>query len=237
MEKLQDFRELYFMLHIVLSGGGFADPDDIREKIEDEWRQLKMFHKEVLDVFKERFDIAVMKLRCIDIEKTEEELATAFIRKLDDERFSELQRVQKRSGTHMGALYGGKILTLDHAYAVAQSETVVRGYEAKERTVSHHESGNRYGAAFIGRGARGTRGRGGRGRGGEVTKPKSADKPPEAKAGADALSCFKCNGTGHRKADCPSNDTSEVICWNCDGVGHYANECTSPAKKESGDKA
>jgi hypothetical protein len=238
MEKLQDFRELYFMLHVVLSGGGFADPDDIREKIEDEWRQLKMFSKEVLDVFKERFDIAVMKLRCIGIEKTEEELATSFIRKLDDERFAELQRVQKRSGTHMGALYSEKILTLDHAYAVAQSETVVRGSETKEKTATRYESGNRYGAAFVGRGARGSRGRGGRGRGTEKEKVKSAEKTTEARAGAEApVTCYKCNGEGHRKSECPSNDTSEVECWNCRGVGHYANECTSPAKKQSGEKA
>lgn len=219
MEKLHDFRELYMMLHVVLSGGGFADPDDIREKVEDEWRALKMYSKEVLDVFKERFDIMVTKLSCVEIHKSEEELATAFIRKLDDDRFSELQKVQKRSGDHRGALYKTpKIASLDEAYAIAQSETVVRGTQAKG---TQQETGNRYGAAFVARGGRGGRGRG-RGRG--------------EKSGEASITCFKCNGHGHKNDVCTSSDTKEVVCWNCEGVGHYSNNCPTEAKKEKADE-
>jgi hypothetical protein len=219
MERLLDFRELYMMLHVVLSGGGFADPDDIREKVEDEWRALKMYSKEVLDVFKERFDIMVTKLTCVEIHKSDEELATAFIRKLDDDRFAELQKVQKRSGDHRGALYKTpKIASLDEAYAIAQSETVARGTPSRS---TPQETGNRYGAAFVARGARGGRGRG-RGRGGEKT-------------GEAPLTCYKCKGHGH-KSDVTSSDTKEVVCWNCDGVGHYSNNCPSEAKKEKAEE-
>lgn len=72
--------------------------------------------------------------------------------------------------------YSGKILTLEHVDAVAQSETVVRGCDIKDKTVSCHDSGNRYGAAFVGHRAGGSRGRGGRGRGDEKAKGKSDEK-------------------------------------------------------------
>ena len=58
----------------------------MREKVENEWLQFKLFPSEVLDVYKERFDIMITKLTCVGVKKPELELATAFIRKLDDVR-------------------------------------------------------------------------------------------------------------------------------------------------------
>ena len=49
MEKFHDYLELYMMIHI--SGGGFTDPNDMREKVENEWLQFKMFPKVTLDAY------------------------------------------------------------------------------------------------------------------------------------------------------------------------------------------
>jgi len=60
----------------------------------------------------------------------------------------------------------------------------------------------------------------------------SAELPPvapEPGASLDAFEgkCHKCEGTGHRQADCPSRPEVQLSCNKCGGWGHYANECPS----------
>jgi hypothetical protein len=63
--------------------------------------------------------------------------------------------------------------------------------------------------------------------------------PPEAEAPAldafgNPLKRYKCDGEGHRQADCPSREGIEVQCNKCKGWGHYAAECPSKGKKGKG---
>ena len=45
---------------------------------------------------------------------------------------------------------------------------------------------------------------------------------PSLDAFGNPLKCYKCDGEGHRQADCPSWEGVEMQCNKCRGWGHYA---------------
>ena len=55
---------------------------------------------------------------------------------------------------------------------------------------------------------------------------------PEAEVEKESLDafagkCHKCDGVGHRQADCTSKEGINLACNICGGWGHYANDCPS----------
>ena len=68
----------------------------------------------------------------------------------------------------------------------------------------------------------------------EPATPEAA--PTAAKATSwdalgNPLKCYKCDGDGHRQADCPRRPGVEIQCNKCQGWGHYAAECPSKKRK------
>ena len=63
---------------------------------------------------------------------------------------------------------------------------------------------------------------------------------PEAEAEKESLDafagkCHKCEGVGHRQADCTSKEGINLACNICGGWGHYANYCASKEDAKGGE--
>ena len=173
----------------------------------------------------------------VGITYSEDELADAFVEKLDP-YFDELKKTQAKTGEFMGAAFRGKrFATVEEAFAGAQAEYLAERTTSSAKKYGGYERGNRFGLSCISRGGRGRgRGRGardsgdggGRGRG----RDKSSSDDKEEKQ-SDDIVCFYCDGRGHRRADCPSTEKSTVVCYGCGGVGHYKSQCPSEPLEES----
>ena len=233
----QDILVLMNLLHVIIAGEGQSDKAVRRFKAEEAFRNLRKHPDDSLNQFKEKFDLAVERLRLADVNKPEEDLAFAFLQKLDS-TFNQLRVNQARTGEFLGAgIRGRKYETVEEAFAGAQIEEMAYRDSRQTRMSSSTRSGNRYGLSFVGRSTRGrVKGRGGgaKGKGSDT----EADGKDKSKARSDSeVECYYCKGKGHRKSECTSKADSEIICFGCGGVGHYKNQCPSEPVGEEADKS
>ena len=240
IENSEDVLLLFTLMKIVIGGGGFMHTRDRKEKVRLEFEELRKLPHEHLDRFKERFEMSADKLTSVNIAYSEEELADAFMRKLDP-YFDNVKKTQLRTGRHPGALHvGDRFATIEEAFAGAQAEIAAQRTLSGSQHKSNSERENRTGAAFTGRGKStgrgsgrnsGGRGRSGRssgGRGGGRGHGSSSDETGSSeKSELTNITCHFCGGKGHKQADCTSSETSEVQCYGCQGVGHYKSNCPS----------
>lgn len=90
------------LLHIIIAGEGQPDRAVRRFKAEEAFRNIRKHPDDTLNQFKEKFDLAVDRLRLAGVQKPEEILAFAFLQKLDS-TFNQLWIYQVRTGELLGA--------------------------------------------------------------------------------------------------------------------------------------
>jgi hypothetical protein len=258
IRELKAAPSLWALVKEVASTGVYTDPITRIQDIRDKYTNFCMEPNEGLERYKKRFEQMESLIESAGLMYGEEELAHAFITKLDA-RFDVLKEVLANTGLHVGALYRGeRPKTIEAAYATAQN-ALVQGISVMVKGRNTAATSDYHGAMFAGQGARGGGGRGGGrsggggrgaataadgggrsggggGRGAATAadgagKEEQKDKKPTAAATPSEIVCRNCGGVGHIAKDCPSTGRWNIDCYNCGGKGHMSYDCPSEQKK------